>query len=224
MAAKTSVSSTYVPSSDLLPASPSPLPSSNTQVASASIAGVTKDINETPLPRGWEKQVDNKGRMYYLDHNTHTTTWVRPVTNASPLDNDEDHPPLPGGWEWRIDSKGRKYYLDHNHTHDNMDAPASTRCCGEGTRASSCGLEIRVLPGNRSTYFVDHNTRTTTWQDPPDGAVQDGPDVFVPAKAAVTSTVCSDRILSRGCFASRSDGTTSSKIALRLSSKQVHKI
>ena len=166
MAAKTSVSSTHVPSSDL-PASPSPLPSCNTpKVASGSIAEVTKDISETPLPRGWEQQVDNKGRTYYLDHNTHTTTWVRPSASASLLDDDEDLPPLPGGWEWRIDSKGRKYYLDHNTRTTTWTRPPPLDVAAKELGPLPVGWEIRVLPGNRSTYFVDHNTRTTTWQDP----------------------------------------------------------
>ena len=166
MAAKTSVSSTHVPSSDL-PASPSPLPSCNTpKVASGSIAEVTKDISETPLPRGWEQQVDNKGRTYYLDHNTHTTTWVRPSASAPLLDDDEDLPPLPGGWEWRIDSKGRKYYLDHNTRTTTWTRPPPLDVAAKELGPLPVGWEIRVLPGNRSTYFVDHNTRTTTWQDP----------------------------------------------------------
>jgi len=29
------------------------------------------------LPR-WEKRADNRGRPYYVDHNTRTTTWQRP--------------------------------------------------------------------------------------------------------------------------------------------------
>jgi atrophin-1 interacting protein 5 (WW domain-containing E3 ubiquitin protein ligase 1) len=26
----------------------------------------------------WERRVDNRGRVYYVDHNTRTTTWQRP--------------------------------------------------------------------------------------------------------------------------------------------------
>lgn len=37
---------------------------------------------ETPIPAGWEEKVDNLGRSYYVDHNTRTTTWTRPVPNG----------------------------------------------------------------------------------------------------------------------------------------------
>ena len=28
----------------------------------------------------WERRVDGRGRVYYVDHNTRTTTWQRPNT------------------------------------------------------------------------------------------------------------------------------------------------
>lgn len=31
-----------------------------------------------PLPPGWELRRDTRGRVYYVDHNTRTTTWQRP--------------------------------------------------------------------------------------------------------------------------------------------------
>uniref|UniRef100_A0A8B9HUA6 HECT-type E3 ubiquitin transferase n=1 Tax=Astyanax mexicanus TaxID=7994 RepID=A0A8B9HUA6_ASTMX len=47
----------------------------------------------------WEQRVLSHGRVYYVDHNTKTTTWERP---------------LPPGWEKRVDQRGRFYYVDHN--------------------------------------------------------------------------------------------------------------
>lgn len=29
----------------------------------------------------WERRVDSRGRVYYVDHNTRTTTWQRPNTD-----------------------------------------------------------------------------------------------------------------------------------------------
>lgn len=36
----------------------------------------------TDLPSNWEKAVDSHGRVYYIDHNTRTTTWHRPKNDA----------------------------------------------------------------------------------------------------------------------------------------------
>lgn len=53
------------------------------------------------LPQGWDVKLDASNRAYYVDHNTHSTTWDRPEL-------------LPSGWERRKDPKGRFYYVDHN--------------------------------------------------------------------------------------------------------------
>eukprot|EP00211_Chloroparvula_japonica_P012890 CAMPEP_0119135514 /NCGR_PEP_ID=MMETSP1310-20130426/19450_1 /TAXON_ID=464262 /ORGANISM="Genus nov. species nov., Strain RCC2339" /LENGTH=132 /DNA_ID=CAMNT_0007126405 /DNA_START=124 /DNA_END=518 /DNA_ORIENTATION=+ len=48
------------------------------------IPGVYPDLNkmlqsnEIPLPDGWEEAEDDKGRKYYIDHNTQDTTWEDP--------------------------------------------------------------------------------------------------------------------------------------------------
>lgn len=34
---------------------------------------------QPPLPPGWEEKVAPDGRSYYIDHNTKTTSWTRPV-------------------------------------------------------------------------------------------------------------------------------------------------
>lgn len=34
------------------------------------------------LPPGWEERQDEKGRSYYIDHNSRTTTWIKPVVQV----------------------------------------------------------------------------------------------------------------------------------------------
>lgn len=31
------------------------------------------------LPPGWEEKQDERGRSYYVDHNSRTTTWAKPT-------------------------------------------------------------------------------------------------------------------------------------------------
>jgi len=40
-------------------------------------------INNTPLPQGWEQRFDQNGRIYYIDHISKTTTWIRPTTRTT---------------------------------------------------------------------------------------------------------------------------------------------
>lgn len=35
-----------------------------------------------PRPVSWERRVDDRGRIYYVDHNTRTTTWQRPTMES----------------------------------------------------------------------------------------------------------------------------------------------
>ena len=37
----------------------------------------------SPLPAGWEMKIAPDGRCYYVDHNTHTTTWTYPSRHPS---------------------------------------------------------------------------------------------------------------------------------------------
>uniref|UniRef100_A0A671TE21 E3 ubiquitin-protein ligase n=1 Tax=Sinocyclocheilus anshuiensis TaxID=1608454 RepID=A0A671TE21_9TELE len=138
-----------------------------------------------PLPMGWERRVDNRGRIYYVDHNTRTTTWQRPTMESvrnfeqwqsqrnqlqgamhqfnqrylysASMMSAENDPlgPLPPGWERRVDTNDRVYF-------DPLPEGWEIRYTREGVR-----------------YFVDHNTRTTTFSDPRTGksAVSKGPQI-----------------------------------------------
>uniref|UniRef100_A0A8C3A7L6 E3 ubiquitin-protein ligase n=1 Tax=Cyclopterus lumpus TaxID=8103 RepID=A0A8C3A7L6_CYCLU len=134
------------------------------------------------LPAGWEQRVLPHGRVYYVDHNTKTTTWERP---------------LPPGWEKRVDQRGRFYYVDHNTRTTTWQRPTaesvrnyqqwqSQRSQLQGAmhqfsqrflyQPSGAPVENDPLgalpPGwekrqdNGRIYFVNHNTRTTQWDDP----------------------------------------------------------
>ena len=46
------------------------------------------------LPEGWECRVSEHGKIYYVDHNTRTTSWNRPTASTPSADLGE----LPPGW------------------------------------------------------------------------------------------------------------------------------
>lgn len=192
------------------------------------------------LPAGWERREDNLGRTYYVDHNTRTTTWTRPSSNynehaqrsqreanmqlerrahqsrmlpedrtgaSSPsLSEHQAHTPpsggsasavsmmatgattagtgeLPSGWEQRTTAEGRPYFVDHNTRTTTWVDPRRQqyiRWYGQNANGNSptiqqqpvsqlgplpSGWEMR-LTNTARVYFVDHNTKTTTWDDP----------------------------------------------------------
>lgn len=195
------------------------------------------------LPPGWERREDNLGRTYYVDHNTRTTTWTRPSAHyneqaqrtemeanmqmerrahssrmlpedragsSSPTPGDSSHaavagrahanpiPPvsmltpgattagtgeLPAGWEQRYTPEGRAYFVDHNTRTTTWVDPrrqqfirmyAQNPSGGNTTVQQQPVSQLGPLPSGwemrltntARVYFVDHNTKTTTWDDP----------------------------------------------------------
>ncbi|KAF2840823.1 E3 ubiquitin-protein ligase pub1 [Patellaria atrata CBS 101060] len=188
------------------------------------------------LPPGWERREDHLGRTYYVDHNTRQTTWVRPTAafnesanrtameqqtqiertrhqnrmlpedrtgaNSPTLSERQNSPPsgpssnvvnmmatgattagsgeLPAGWEQRHTPEGRAYFVDHNTRTTTWVDPRRTqyiRMYGQNSNNTiqqqpvsqlgplPSGWEMR-LTNTARVYFVDHNTKTTTWDDP----------------------------------------------------------
>ncbi|KAJ8379099.1 hypothetical protein AAFF_G00231040 [Aldrovandia affinis] len=68
-----------------------------------------------PLPDNWEMAYTENGEVYFIDHNTKTTSWVDPRTLEKPqksLEECEDDE-LPTGWEKINDPVYGVYYVDH---------------------------------------------------------------------------------------------------------------
>ncbi|KAL9611636.1 MAG: hypothetical protein Q9167_003751 [Letrouitia subvulpina] len=133
--------------------------------------------NQGRLPAGWERREDNLGRTYYVDHNTRTTTWSRPPTSFSERDQRNaleantqlerrahQNRMLP---EDRTGTNSPNHLDAQGHNGGNANAVSmmATGATTAGTGELPAGWEQRHTPEGRS-YFVDHNTRTTTWVDP----------------------------------------------------------
>ncbi|XP_038210993.1 E3 ubiquitin-protein ligase Nedd-4 isoform X2 [Zerene cesonia] len=110
--------------------------SDSTRSSSASSTQSQNLPNSDGLPPGWSMQRAPNGRIFFIDHNNKTTTWVDPRTGcASSLpstsvrseggaagagagagaEGDADElGPLPEGWEERVHTDGRIFFIDHN--------------------------------------------------------------------------------------------------------------
>ncbi|XP_061450521.1 NEDD4-like E3 ubiquitin-protein ligase WWP2 isoform X2 [Rhineura floridana] len=107
---------------------------------------------ERPLPPGWEKRVDPRGRCYYVDHNTRTTTWQRPT--AEYVRNYEE-------WQsQRNHLQGAMQQFSQRFLYQSSGTPSDSDPLGP----LPPGWEKRQ--DNGRVYYVNHNTRTTQWEDP----------------------------------------------------------
>uniref|UniRef100_A0A7N8XLF6 E3 ubiquitin-protein ligase n=1 Tax=Mastacembelus armatus TaxID=205130 RepID=A0A7N8XLF6_9TELE len=106
------------------------------------------------LPPGWEEKWDSKGRRYFVNHNTQTTTWTRPVIQV--------HSGVSciaaGLPRSRTPSQST---VTPEESLQRSPGPEATAEFG----FLPAGWEVRSAPNGRP-FFIDHNTKTTTWEDP----------------------------------------------------------
>ncbi|ROI16366.1 NEDD4-like E3 ubiquitin-protein ligase WWP1 [Anabarilius grahami] len=131
----------------------SALPPATDTPSTTDPTGVATEIQATDaLPAGWEKRVDQRGRFYYVDHNTRTTTWQRPT--AESVRNYEQ-------WQsQRSQLQGAMQQFNQRYLYQPSGGPVENDPLG----ALPPGWEKRQ--DNGRVYYVNHNTRTTQWEDP----------------------------------------------------------
>ncbi|KAG0220054.1 hypothetical protein BGX33_009606 [Mortierella sp. NVP41] len=118
------------------PAVSSPLTQNATGLAPISLNSTT--AGSGPLPAGWEQRLTPEGRPYYVDHNTRSTTWVDPR---------------------------RQQFVRMSDPRSSTNQVAVHQQPVSQLGALPSGWEMR-LTNTARVYFVDHNTKTTTWDDP----------------------------------------------------------
>uniref|UniRef100_A0AAR2L8Q7 Membrane-associated guanylate kinase, WW and PDZ domain-containing protein 3 n=1 Tax=Pygocentrus nattereri TaxID=42514 RepID=A0AAR2L8Q7_PYGNA len=83
-----------------------------------------RDESQEPLPKNWEMAYTETGMVYFIDHNTKTTTWLDPrlAKKAKPPEKCEDGE-LPYGWEKIEDPQYGTYYVDHINQRTQFENP-----------------------------------------------------------------------------------------------------
>ncbi|XP_063066704.1 E3 ubiquitin-protein ligase NEDD4-like isoform X8 [Engraulis encrasicolus] len=164
------------------------------------------------LPPGWEERKDAKGRTYYVNHNSRTTTWTRPIVQATEdgasTSSGAAGPsggatggavtPSPGGasgggrlsepqmrrprslssptvtLSTPLEGASNNIQLRRavkdtasNPQSPQGGSPFSSPKSSQKTPQSFLppGWEMRIAPNGRP-FFIDHNSRNTTWEDP----------------------------------------------------------
>jgi E3 ubiquitin-protein ligase NEDD4 len=137
------------------------------------MAELGQPLEETLHP-GWERRENVDGDVYYIDHNTRSTTFHLPIPDGRAQ---EMVPGLPAGWEQAQTAEGVVYFVDHKTRTSTWERPLRA----DGREDSVWPMENQQPPSPETglpsgwepktarsglLHFVDHNTRTTTWVDP----------------------------------------------------------
>uniref|UniRef100_A0A671MNU5 Membrane associated guanylate kinase, WW and PDZ domain containing 3b n=1 Tax=Sinocyclocheilus anshuiensis TaxID=1608454 RepID=A0A671MNU5_9TELE len=87
-------------------------------------SSLARDDSLEPLPCNWEMAYTETGMVYFIDHNTKSTTWLDPrlVKKAKPPEKCEDGE-LPYGWEEIDDPQYGTYYVDHINQRTQFENP-----------------------------------------------------------------------------------------------------
>ncbi|XP_037397175.1 membrane-associated guanylate kinase, WW and PDZ domain-containing protein 3a isoform X3 [Pygocentrus nattereri] len=123
-----------------------------------------RDESQEPLPKNWEMAYTETGMVYFIDHNTKTTTWLDPrlAKKAKPPEKCEDgdlssdqayHIKLPYGWEKIEDPQYGTYYVDHINQRTQFENPvleAKKKLSQETPTASKPGAVVAATASEES--------------------------------------------------------------------------
>ncbi|OWA51357.1 E3 ubiquitin-protein ligase Nedd-4 [Hypsibius exemplaris] len=143
-----------------------------------------------PLPVGWEERQDFNGRVYYVNHDLRTTQWDRPTVGDSSAQSASDLRNARNQYLQRLVSSDSTVPStaptlssasgsgsDSTGGDDGIFTPQMSRNGSFSTVQTGgnnlpsdidplpAGWDYRVSSNGRM-FFIDHNTRLTTWVDP----------------------------------------------------------
>ncbi|KAJ8672670.1 hypothetical protein QAD02_003930 [Eretmocerus hayati] len=113
-----------------------------------------------PIPPGWEVQRDIRGRIYYVDHNTRTTTWQRPNTERL-----QHFQQWQGERQFVVQQGNQRFLYPQSHQAISSGPSSSIAEEDDGLGPLPACWERRRHADGR-VYFVNHENRTTQWEDP----------------------------------------------------------
>ncbi|XP_078065622.1 membrane-associated guanylate kinase, WW and PDZ domain-containing protein 1b isoform X5 [Mustelus asterias] len=119
--------------------------------------------NLGPLPDNLEMAFTENGEVYFIDHNTKTTSWLDPrclSKQPKPLEECEDDE-LPSGWEKIDDPVYGVYYVDHINRKTQYENPVAEakrkKQLEQQQQQAEEWTEQQASPGPKAPSYVQNN-------------------------------------------------------------------
>ncbi|XP_062339511.1 pleckstrin homology domain-containing family A member 5-like isoform X2 [Osmerus eperlanus] len=77
------------------------------------------------LPSSWSYGVTQDGRIFFLNEEAKSTTWLHPVTRDAVITGHRNTPDLPTGWEEGYTFEGARCFINHNERKVTCKHPVS---------------------------------------------------------------------------------------------------
>ena len=130
------------------------------------------------LPSGWEERRDNNGRVFYVDHNTRTTTFTRPVSQeaASTTSEEESLSSITSTASTGQFQTRRAISLDDEEQWSGRESspPATTTPSIPEADGLPEGWEAKRL-NTGMVIYINHIARTTQFERPGTEALDEAP-------------------------------------------------
>ncbi|XP_053108327.1 pleckstrin homology domain-containing family A member 5 isoform X19 [Hemicordylus capensis] len=117
------------------------------------------------LPASWSYGVSRGGRIFFINEEAKSTTWLHPLTGEAVITGHRRSPDLPTGWEEAYTFEGARYYINHNERkvtckHPVTGQPSQDNCIfvvNEQTAATMTSEEKKDRPINMISEAAHYN-------------------------------------------------------------------
>ncbi|XP_067849980.1 pleckstrin homology domain-containing family A member 7 isoform X3 [Heptranchias perlo] len=91
------------------------------------------ELRRETLPAHWSYGVYKDGRIFFIDDQTRTTTWLHPRTGEPVNSGHMIRSDLPRGWEEGFSEEGASYFINHNQRTSSFRHPVTGQISPENT-------------------------------------------------------------------------------------------
>ncbi|XP_048358370.1 pleckstrin homology domain-containing family A member 5 isoform X12 [Sphaerodactylus townsendi] len=117
------------------------------------------------LPASWSCGISRGGRVFFINEETKSTTWLHPLTGEAVITGHRRSPDLPAGWEEAYTFEGARYYINHNERkvtckHPVTGQPSQDNCIfvvNEQTAATMSSEDKKDRPINMISEAAHYN-------------------------------------------------------------------
>uniref|UniRef100_A0A8C0Y6S2 Pleckstrin homology domain containing, family A member 5 n=1 Tax=Cyprinus carpio carpio TaxID=630221 RepID=A0A8C0Y6S2_CYPCA len=108
------------------------------------------------LPSSWSYGVTRDGRVFFINEEAKSTTWLHPVTGEAVITGHRKTPDLPTGWEEGYTFEGARCYINHNERkvtckHPVTGVPSQDNCIFVVNEQLNCGKLVHPVLNRPAT-------------------------------------------------------------------------
>ncbi|XP_050963191.1 pleckstrin homology domain-containing family A member 5 isoform X18 [Labeo rohita] len=108
------------------------------------------------LPSSWSYGVTRDGRVFFINEEAKSTTWLHPVTGEAVITGHRKTPDLPTGWEEGYTFEGARCFINHNERkvtckHPVTGVPSQDNCIFVVNEHLNCGKLVHPVLSRPAT-------------------------------------------------------------------------